>query len=677
MEYQRAKILRGRSLKDLITDRTLAGQGFGKSISSSIKDKTKAKLTGLKEKFDPMNISRMVGGRLGAYAYGKLAGRSEEDMAYFAGTRRRSTITSEALGITPVKNDPLISKVSDGENRPVRKGEGISTIMARIFNLLKRRILEEKKENQIAKNFEEEQEAEKQRRHEELLDALKNLGGGTASEEKKGKSFLERIIEIVKKMLAKVFEKIKPLLKFVQGMIKILAKGAIEGLFALAKRARLGGLGLGLGVLAAGVAAGVEMGRDINAQKEAMRANPYSPQFKDTPYAMVLRGEAKDENEAISLNQAKIRKRRTRSEVEQLVNADYSDDVKEEELGVENLKVVKDWLKETEGKNTAIWQGEVENKRTGKLITLSGDASKNLVVPVTNPRSPKYVAPAPAAPQIIDVEGAGVDIIVGEEPVDDSVKPLPPPGPVPVAVPAAPAAVAKAPVPGPGTAKLGRESAAAAAVVTKSSSAAAPETKEKVPVSNTSASAVKVEVPAEKPAPAAVTAVPASKPYIEVADGVRVDSNLPEVQIEGIKKSAKYFGGLEDDEMWGNDKEGKLTKLKISGEKKGSKLSETEQIRQTKEIEERIKKQAKEMGENSSLVPTENTLAQMFQKIQKDFDSLMLASDSTKFEPTIIDASKNVATSGGGDSGMISSASVRIDDDTLKLIQRKNTHSFA
>jgi hypothetical protein len=104
--------------------------------------------------------------------------------------------------------------------------------------------------------------------------------------------------------------------------------------------------------------------------------------------------------------------------------------------------------------------------------------------------------------------------------------------------------------------------------------------------------------------------------------------------------------------------------------KKGSNLSEEEQKRQTEEMKQRILNQ-------SSLAPTENTLSQMFQKIQKEFDGLMLANDSTKFKPTIIDASKSVATSGGGDSGIISPAPVRIDDDTLKLILRKNTHSFA
>jgi hypothetical protein len=686
MEYQRAQILRGRSLKDLIVDRTLAGQGFGKSISSSIKDKTKAKLTGLKEKFDPMNISRMVGGRLGAYAYGKLAGRSEEDMAYFAGTRRRSSVTSDALGITPVKNDPLISKVSDGENRPVRKGDGLSTVMARIFNLLKRRILEEKKENEIAKNFEEEQENEKERRHKELLDALKNLGGGTASEEKKGKSFLERVIETVKKMLAKVFEKIKPLLKFVQSLYKLFSKGALgiaEGLLFLAKKIR--GRKLALISMAIDAASGGTVGPAANERERLAQTDPYDQSLLDNQTAMFKRGEISSDSliESASLNAKKRQKLFSRSGIKRILDDDtLSKAQKEEKIGVKDLKEAEDWYEATKDESFAEFQGRVKND-AGKLVVRSGDTRKNLVVQKEDPESAKYVAPAREA-RILDVPGAGKDIIVGEEPVDNTVEPLPAPAAVSAApaavsaaVSAAPAAVSVAPAPAAvsAAAKLGRESAAAAAVVAKTSSTTASEAKA-LPADATQ-SAVKVEVPAEKPAPAAVTAVPASKPYIEVADGVRVDSNLPEVQIESIKKSAKYFGGLEDDEMWGNDKEGKLTKLKISGEKKDSNLSEEVRKKQNKDQVERIKKLQKEMGENSSLVSTENTLAQMFQKIQKEFDGLMLASDSTKFKPTIIDASKSVATSGGGNSGTIFSAPVRTDDDTLKLILKKNTHSFA
>jgi len=675
MEYQRAQILRGRSLKDLIVDRTLAGQGFGKSISSSIKDKTKAKLTGLKEKFDPMNISRMVGGRLGAYAYGKLAGRSEEDMAYFAGTRRRSSVTSDALGITPVKNDPLISKVSDGENRPVRKGDGLSTVMARIFNLLKRRILEEKKENEIAKNFEEEQENEKERRHKELLDALKNLGGGTASEEKKGKSFLERVIETVKKMLAKVFEKIKPLLKFVQSLYKLFSKGALglaEGLLFLAKK--IGGRKLALISMAIDAASAGTVGPAANEREDRAQTDPYHQSVLNNQTAMFKRGEISSDSiiESASLNAKKRQKLFSRSGIKRILDdSSLSKTQKEEKIGVKDLKEAEDWYESTKNESFAEFQGRVKND-AGKLVVQSGDTRKNLVVQKEDPESAKYVAPAPAAPQIIDVSGAGKDIIVEPEDVDNSVEPMPKAS----SVSPPPAVSAKKAVTPSSTAPVGRDSPAAAAAA-KSSSAAAPETKEKVPVSNTNASAVKVEESAPKPE--AATAVPASKPYIEVADGVRVDSNLPEVQIDNIKKSARLFGGLEDDEMWGNDKEGKLTKLKISGEKKNNKvLSEDklkEYIRQREEQQDIIKK--KYSDPNSSLIPTDNTLGQMFQKIQKEFDGLMLASDSTKFKPTIIDASKSVATSGGGNSGTIFSAPVRTDDDTLKLILKKNTHSFA
>jgi len=657
MEYQRAQILRGRSLKDLIVDRTLAGQGFGKSISSSIKDKTKAKLTGLKEKFDPMNISRMVGGRLGAYAYGKLAGRSEEDMAYFAGTRRRSSVNSDALGITPVKNDPLISKVSDGENRPVKKGEGLSTIMARIFNLLKRQILEEKQQNEIAKNFEEEQEDERERRHKELLDALKNLGGGTATSEKKGKSFLERIIEIVKKMLTKIFEKIKPLLKFLKSLQKLSggAGALLEAGASLAKR--MGGKKLALIALALDAASDGTVGPAANEREDRAQTDPYHQSVLNNQTAMFKRGEIPSDSmfESSSLNAKKRNKLFSRSGIKRILDDDtLSKEQKEEKIGVKDLKEAEDWYESTKNESFAEFQGRVKND-AGKLVVQSGDTRKNLVVQKEDPESAKYVAPAPAEPQIIDVPGAGKDIIVGKEDVDDTVEPLLPPAPS---------------IKSPSTSeKVGRESAAADAVVKSSGKKSEAKTK----------TAVKVEKQPIKKSEKKETAVSSDKPYIEVADGVRVDSNLPEVQIDNIKKSARLFGGLEDDEMWGNDKEGKLTKLKISGEKKNNKvLSEDklkEFIRQREEQQDIIKK--KYSDPNSSLIPTDNTLGQMFQKIQKEFDGLMLAGDSTKIEPTVIDASKSVATSGGGNSGTIFSAPVRTGNDTLKLILKKNTRSFA
>ena len=657
MEYQRAQILRGRSLRNLITDRTLAGQGFGKSISSSIRDKTKAKLTGIKEKFDPMNISRAIGGRLGAYAYGKLAGRSEEDMAYFTGARRRSSVLSEALGITPVKNDPLISKVSDGENRPVRKGEGISNIMARIFNLLKRRILEEREENQIAKNFEEEQESEKQRRHEELLDALKNLGGGTASEEKKGKSFLERIIEIVKKMLAKIFEKIKPLLKFVKILMKTLAQG--KALSTLKQAASLLMRFPGTALLAGAFAAVDKIIDDVDERQSTVRVDPYKPEYLSDPYAMIQRGEASNNAEAGSLNAQKIGKQKTRDLVQSIItNPDFTEADKKKELSVQNLQQVTNWLTKTEGNQRAKFQGEVTN-RDGKLIVLSGGTDENLVVPKTNPRSPKYVAPAPVTPvaRIIDVEGAGSGIIsaagmtlegypINREDVAEA-NSVPATAPVPV--------TASRPVPRPVPNVPAPAAAATSAVITAAAT-----------------SAVKVEEPAEKPA--AATAVPANKPYKELGNGLRVDANLSEEEMDPIKRNPQYYKGLEDDEMWGME-DGRLNMIKIPKSVKSNKSNRTD-----KEKEEEIRKQTEDqrkrssnMMDQTSMVPTGNLLNNKFLEATKYNNDLNLADNNTTAKPTIIDASKSVATSGGGgDSGIISSARVRTDDPTLLAILKGN-----
>jgi len=661
MEYQRAQILRGRSLKDLIVDRTLAGQGFGKSISSSIKDKTKAKLTGLKEKFDPMNISRMVGGRLGAYAYGKLAGRSEEDMAYFAGTRRRSSVNSDALGITPVKNDPLISKVSDGENRPIRKGEGLSTIMARIFNLLKRQILEEKQQSEIAKNFEKEQEDERERRHKELLDALKNLGGGTATSEKKGKGFLERMIEIVKKMLIKIFEKIKPLLKFLKSLQKLpgAAITLLEAGASLAKR--LGGKKLALVALAIDAASNGTVGPAANEREDKAQTDPYHQSVLNNQTAMFKRGEISSDSsiESASLNAKKRQKLFSRSGIKRILDDDsLSKAQKEEKIGVKDLKEAEDWYESTKDESFAEFQGRVKND-AGKLVVQSGDTRKNLVVQKEDPESAKYVAPPPRQLEIENRQGAGSDIIVGSEDVDNSVEPMPKASPVP---PPPPAAVS------------------AKTAVTPSSTA--PEEREKVPVANTSASAVKVEESAPNPPPA--TAVPASKPYREIAENIRVDSKISDETISNMKKSPKNYNWIKPDEMWTRDKKGELDVIKIPEEKKDSNLSEInqadkvkERLRQRDDQEKRIKNMMLESGEKSSLETSDNTLGQMFQKIQKEFDGLTLSGDSTKFEPTVIDASKSVATSGGGNSGTIFSTPVRTDDDTLKLILKKNTHSFA
>jgi hypothetical protein len=88
-KYEQATTTRKRGVLGTITDRLIAGQGFGQSIGGGISESFKAKTTGLKEKFDPLNIAKMLSGNFGMAFLGKMTGRSSEDMQYFFNKGRK------------------------------------------------------------------------------------------------------------------------------------------------------------------------------------------------------------------------------------------------------------------------------------------------------------------------------------------------------------------------------------------------------------------------------------------------------------------------------------------------------------------------------------------------------------------------------------------------------------
>lgn len=85
MDYQKAKDIRGKSLSSLITDNIVSGGGIGSSISQALSDRSKARMTGIKETFDPLNIVKALtgGSRLAPALLGRLTGRSPEAIKYF------------------------------------------------------------------------------------------------------------------------------------------------------------------------------------------------------------------------------------------------------------------------------------------------------------------------------------------------------------------------------------------------------------------------------------------------------------------------------------------------------------------------------------------------------------------------------------------------------------------
>jgi hypothetical protein len=359
MSYQKSKAIRTTGLKDLILDRTFAGQGLGKSIVSSIKDKTIASVKGVTEKFDPLNIASALGGSLGGYAFGKLTGRSNEDISYFTGRK-----VSDA---SKKNKNPLLTKVADGEKRPTKKGEGLADVLARMFNLLKFHMAEVKKEHEITANFEKEKEDEKELRHKEIIEAISKIGGGTATpvgpvNEERG--VFSKLLQMIKNMIEKAFKAIKPILDFVKGIMKALGGKTAQFLKFLAAF----GTEASLGILLPAAAAAALMFLVTN-EKNKILANPDSPEYRNNPFAQKLRGEVKSEQEAAQRNAAQARRQVPRTEVENLLKTNITDEELKQEYGG-TRDDLKKWLDKTKDEKTARWQRPVFDSKGNIVINI-------------------------------------------------------------------------------------------------------------------------------------------------------------------------------------------------------------------------------------------------------------------------------------------------------------------
>jgi hypothetical protein len=148
MDYQDAKKIRGQSFGSRMADKLTEGQGIGASIKSTLSEGSKARMTGIKEKFDPMNIGKFFGGKLGAAVVGKMTGRSKEDMEHFTGK----------------KSSTKIGKLESGN-------EMVDMLM-KIYSLMKKTNEDNKKMRDDENSFKEEKEYERLRRHKELMEAI-------------------------------------------------------------------------------------------------------------------------------------------------------------------------------------------------------------------------------------------------------------------------------------------------------------------------------------------------------------------------------------------------------------------------------------------------------------------------------------------------------------------------
>ena len=153
MDYQKAKDIRGKSLSSLITDKIVRGEGVMAAVDQALSEKSKARATGFKEAFDPLNIVKKLtfGSRLAPAILGRLTGRDPEAIRYFS-------------------RDPKKKPVSSGISS--QDLQGATETLGSIYALMVK-IEEEKKlaEDELARKQREEQDLE-DARNKELIKAL-------------------------------------------------------------------------------------------------------------------------------------------------------------------------------------------------------------------------------------------------------------------------------------------------------------------------------------------------------------------------------------------------------------------------------------------------------------------------------------------------------------------------
>ena len=179
-KYEQASNTRKRGVLGTITDRLVAGQGFGQSIGGGLSQSFKAKTTGLKEKFDPLNIAKILTGNFGMAFLGKITGRKPEDMQYFLNKGRKKGEKEYSFARpqeTKVGNveTAFYSKIREGQRGSLQKGDNVATVAARLVNVMKTFYEKENLNRELNHNFEEEVQAEDAKRHENLINEIKKL----------------------------------------------------------------------------------------------------------------------------------------------------------------------------------------------------------------------------------------------------------------------------------------------------------------------------------------------------------------------------------------------------------------------------------------------------------------------------------------------------------------------
>ena len=200
-----------------MTDKITSGKGIGSALGGAISDKLRARATGVKEKFDPMNIAKFMtgGSRLGPAIMGRLTGRSQSDINYFSGDKKRKNSYTQMP--TPMS--------SPGEGLGGSAVDVLNKMLTFMMNSRERDL----KKKETAKQFIEEQKVEEQRRQDEFLKLLReytSLGTTSLVKAEEGNN----IMDMVKRMLDALARKFQSLLDAINVFKNPKALASLVGL---------------------------------------------------------------------------------------------------------------------------------------------------------------------------------------------------------------------------------------------------------------------------------------------------------------------------------------------------------------------------------------------------------------------------------------------------------------
>jgi len=186
MDYQQAEKIRGKSFASLMTEKLAEGGGIGGSLRATVSERSQARMKGIKEKFDILNIAKMLtgGSNLAPAILGRMLGRSTRDIKYFAGIKDKKTASK--LGPT------------GGDVSPE-----MMNILEKIYDFLKETNDEDRLKKQSESQFAEEKELERMRRHKELMQAItgkpytQKIVTATKLDEEDDGSFLDKFLRML------------------------------------------------------------------------------------------------------------------------------------------------------------------------------------------------------------------------------------------------------------------------------------------------------------------------------------------------------------------------------------------------------------------------------------------------------------------------------------------------